>query len=185
MLYIESAALAVTRWSNSLKILYQIGLVICTFATGFSIGYIILDYIGFPSTPWRTSLDHPRRLTVNWIMFSIFLVFLPATCVIIPIILGRSGKFNPETQAWNNACSDSQYTSMLHIKYISSIGYSYSMNMYARDVAGNYHYLGFLPSSGPVDNNVLISPPNFIVFPLQTRLLLASAAGQHMLDLPP
>jgi hypothetical protein len=55
--------------------------------------------------------------------------------------------------------------------------------MYARDTAGDYHYLGLLPSSGPAANNVKVSPPTFIVFPPTSPLTPASAAGQQMFTL--
>ena len=183
ILYVESAGLGVSRWSNQLKSLYRFGLVLNTLSAGFSIGYFILSQLGFPSSPWHTSIDHTRRLIVNWIMFTIFLVGFPIVCTVIPFILGRSGKFNSEYQNWNNACSDSRFNSMIHIKYIATIGYSYSMNIYARDAGGEYHYLGLLPSSAPADNNVKISPPSFILFPTTNPITPDAAAGQRMFSL--
>jgi hypothetical protein len=183
VLYVESAGLGVSRWSSKVKNMFKFGLVLTTLAAGYSIGYFILNQLKFSSSPWRTSLDHTRRLIVNWIMFIIFLVGFPVASMVIPLILGRSGQFNPSYQAWKNACSDSRFTSMLHIKYVSAIGYSYSMNIYARDAAGTYHYLGLLPSSGPTDNNVKISTPNFILFPTTNPITPDVAAGQHMFSL--
>ena len=183
ILYVESAGLGVSRWSNQLKSLYRFGLALNTLSAGFSIGYFILSRLKFPSSPWQTSIDHPRRLIVNWIMFTIFIVGFPVACTVIPFILGRSGKFNSQYQNWNTACSDSRFNSMLHIKYIATIGYSYSINIYARDLGGKYHYLGLLPSSAPTDNNVNISTPNFILFPTTNPITPDAAAGQRMLHL--
>jgi hypothetical protein len=183
ILYVESAGLGVSIWSNQLKTLYRLGLVLNTLSAGFSIGYFILSYLKFPSSPWQTSIDHTRRLIINWIMFLIFLVGIPIVCTVIPFVLGRSGKFNSAYQDWNNACSDSRFNSMMHIKYITTIGYSYSMNIYARDAGGNYHYLGLLQSSAPVDNNVKLSTPNFILFPTTNPITPDAAAGQRMFNL--
>jgi hypothetical protein len=72
---------------------------------------------------------------------------------------------------------------MIHIKYVASIGYAYSMNIYARDTTGNYHYLGLLPSSGPTDNNVQISTPKYILFPTTNPITPDAAAGQRMFNL--
>ena len=172
-----------TRWSSSLKGLFRFGLVVITLSTGFSIGYFILHLTKFPSSPWRTSLDHTRRLVVNWIMFIIFIVGVPVTFTVIPLVLGPSGRYNPQYQAWNNACMDSQFTAMIQIKYSSPIGYAYSMTMYARDTNGTYHYLGLLPSSSPGIGNVKLTTPNFITYPTTNPITPAVAAGQRMFSL--
>jgi hypothetical protein len=72
---------------------------------------------------------------------------------------------------------------MLHIKYISTIGYSYSINIYAKDATGVYHYLGLLPSSGPIENNVQLSTPNFILFPTTNPITPDAFAGQRTFNL--
>ena len=116
-------------------------------------------------------------------MFLFFLVGLPVASTVVPFVLGRSGQFNSQYQAWNNACSDNKFNSMVQIQYISAIGNSYSMNIYAKDATGNFHYLGLLPSSGPINNNALISTPNFILFPTTNPITPGAAAGQRMFDL--
>lgn len=113
-------------------------------------------------------------------MFIVFLVGLPVACTVVPFILGRSGQFNVSYQAWNNACSDSRFTAKLHLKYIATIGNSYSMTMYARDTQGNYHYLGLLPTNNPGGDQVTLSTPNFILFPTTNPITPDAAAGQRM-----
>jgi hypothetical protein len=180
-----SAALGVVRWTNDLKNLYRVGLIMNTLTAGFAIGYTILRLLKFPSTPWRTSLDHSRRLIVNWLMFIVLLIGLPVACTILPLILGRSGQFNNSYRDWNNACLDGQYTAMLHIRYISVIGSPYSINIYARDSLGVYHYLGLLPSSPSFLENVDFSTPNSILYPTTNQITSDAAAGQHMFSLFP
>ena len=102
---------------------------------------------------------------------------------VVPLVLGSSGRYNPQYQAWNNACMDSHFTSMIQIKYSSPIGYAYSMTMYARDNNGTYHYLGLLPSSSPGLANVKLTTPSFIIYPTTNPITPAVAAGQRMFSL--
>lgn len=183
MLYIQTAALGVTRWSNSLKGLFRFGLVIATLSTGFSIGYLILHLLKFPASPWRTSLDHTRRLIINWIMFIVFMIGVPVALTVVPFVVGPTGRYNSQYQAWNSACMDPRFTSMIQIKYSAPIGYVYSMTMYARDVAGTYHYLGLLPSSEPGTFNLKMNTPNFILYPTTNPITSAVAAGQRMFSI--
>lgn len=183
MLYIQTAALGVTRWSNSNKGLFRFGLVAVTLSTGFSIGYLILYLLKFPSSPWRTSFDHTRRLIVNWIMFIVFMIGVPVTLTVVPFVLGPTGRYNSQYQAWNSACMDPRFTSMIQIKYSAPIGYAYSMTIYARDDAGTYHYLGLLPSSIPGTVNVQMTTPNFILYPTTNPITPSVAAAQRMFSI--
>jgi hypothetical protein len=101
------------------------------------------------------------------------------------MLLGRTGKFNPETQAWNSACSDPKFTAMLAISYLSVIGNPYKITIYARDPTGNYHYLGLLPSSDPIVPNVKFTTPSGILNPTTSHLNSDIAAGQQMFSVNP
>jgi hypothetical protein len=180
VVYIKSAALGVTRWSNNIKNAFRFGLVVLTLSAGFALGYAIMRYLEFTRSPWNGNLDQPRKFTVNWMMFLIFIIGLPVASTLVPFILGHSGQFNSEYQAWNNACMDSKYTSMFHIRYISTIGSAYSMTVYARDVNGTYHYLGLLPTSDPNNNNVILTTPNFVLYPTTNPIVPDTAAGRRM-----
>jgi hypothetical protein len=117
-------------------------------------------------------------------MFALLLIGIPVGCTLIPFMLGNSGQFNAETQAWNNACSDSKFNSMFQIQYLAKFGNPYMMNIYARDVIGTYHYLGLLPtSSNPGNVDITLSTPDYILFPSTNPVDAASKAGQSMFTL--
>jgi len=180
--YITSAALGVTRWSDVLKKVYTVGMAIATFGTGFSLGYMILRSLNFSTRPWRSSFEDPRSLIANWLLFAVFLVALPVGSTLIPFILGKSGDFNPDYQAWNSACMDPKYSTMLHIKYLAAIGNPFSMTMYAR-LDGTYYYLGLLPTTAPNEPNVMLSTPSFILNPTTNPIVSSLEAGQEMFSL--
>jgi hypothetical protein len=158
-------------------------MAISTSGTGFSLGYILLRSLGFSVAPWRGSLDRPRPLIANWLLFAVFLIGLPAGSALVPFILGKSGDFNPAHQAWNSACMDPKYSTMFHIKYLATIGNPFSMTMYARLDKGTYYYLGLLPTTAPNNPNVMLSTPNFILNPTTDPIVASMVAGQEMFSL--
>lgn len=158
-------------------------MAVSTVGVGFSLGYILVKSLGFSLSPWRGSLDHPRPFIANWLLFLIFLIGLPVGCTLVPFILGKSGDFNPAHQAWNSACMDPKYTTMLHIKYLATIGNPYSMNIYSRLEPGDYFYLGLLPTTPPNNANVILSTPNFILNPTTDPIVPSMVAGQEMFSL--
>jgi hypothetical protein len=113
-------------------------------------------------------------------MFMIFLVAFPVACTTVPFVLGRSGRFNPSYQAWNNVCGDPKFTSMFHLQYLAAIGNSFSVTMYARDTSGVYHYLGLLPTTQPGGQQFQLTTPNFILFPTTNPVIPNVVAGQQM-----
>lgn len=183
-MYVQSAALGVLRWSNSLKTLFRLGLVIVNLSTGFAVGSVILRLMRIPSSPWHISFDEPRRLIWNWLMFIILLIGLPVALTVQAFVLGRSGNFNPEYQAWNNACLGSQFNSMIQMTYISVIGNQFNMNIYARDSSNDaYRFLGYFPVSAPNQNSLQFNTPSFILYPSTNPISADAAAGQAMFAL--
>ena len=160
-------------------------MILNVLAAGFSIGYLILRFLGFASMPWNADPENLRRFFLNWALFFILLVLLPAGCPLIPMLLGRMGQFNPETQAWNTACMDPEFTVMFTISYLSIIGNPYTINIYARDQGGHYYYLGLLPSTDPLSPNIKFTTPHGILYPTTTQINSDVAAGQQLFAINP
>lgn len=182
--YIQSAGLAVLRWSSSMKALFTFALVLNSLVTGFSIGIFIMRSAKIPTSPWQTDFDDTFRFVRNWVAFAVCLIGLPAGLIIVPIILGRAGIFNPAHQAWNNACMDPKFNAILQIKYVAVIGNPYFMTIYARSASGSYNYLGGHGISAPINRNVEMWTPPFILYPTVNPANPELVAGQTVFSLP-
>jgi len=167
-----------------MKGLFTFALVFNAVVVGISIGVIIMNLAKIPTSPWQSDFDDTVRFVRNWLVFVVCIIGLPAALIVIPLILGRSGRFNAAHRAWNNACMDPKFNAILQIKYVSVIGNPYFMTIYARDATGIYHYLGGHGISAPINRNVEMWTPPFILYPTTNPTTVDVVAGRTAFSLP-